>query len=138
MTAGSMVHVRSVVSPENLVGDELSAVAFVRDYVEFHFDGPVLRALSDPLVRTDAGDEAQFPDPGSRDALCALIGRTVQAVRVASRQDSPTKDDRIEFDVNDATVVIPLGADRRVGPEAAHFIPSRPDGSLRLEGMRVW
>lgn len=35
----------------HLVGLEVSAVSFVRDYVELHFDGPVLRAVSDPFGR---------------------------------------------------------------------------------------
>ena len=64
-----------------LRGQELSGVAFVRDYVEFHFDGPVLRAFVGPdLVRAQAPD-LRFPDSGSRDALCALIGNTVREVR---------------------------------------------------------
>jgi hypothetical protein len=32
-----------------LVGRDVSAVCFVRDYVELHFDGPVLRAIADPF-----------------------------------------------------------------------------------------
>jgi hypothetical protein len=36
--------------PAIILGEPLSAVAFVRDYVEFHFDGPVLRAISNPRV----------------------------------------------------------------------------------------
>ena len=122
---------------ESLVGLELSAVAFVRDYVEFQFDGPVLRALANPLVRTE-GDKSQFPDPGSRDALCSLIGRAIESVRVIWSEDSPTGDERIEFAVRDATVVIPLGPERGDCPEAAHFIPGRRDGSRLLEGMIIW
>ena len=45
----------------DLVGEELSEVAFVRDYVEFHFDGPVLRALADP---EQVGPEAAHFVPG--------------------------------------------------------------------------
>jgi len=51
---------------ESLAGEELSAVSFVRDYVEFHFDGPVLRALTNPRVEID-GETISFPEPGSRD-----------------------------------------------------------------------
>src|SRR5437763_16667810 len=38
-----------------LVGTQLNTVAFVMDYVEFKFNGPVLRALTDPMVDTDTG-----------------------------------------------------------------------------------
>ncbi|MBA3338632.1 MAG: hypothetical protein H0T54_02590 [Geodermatophilaceae bacterium] len=31
-----------------LVGREVSAVCFVRDYVELHLDGPILRAIRNP------------------------------------------------------------------------------------------
>ena len=35
---------------DRLVGEEVNAVSFVMDYVEFHFNGPVLRAIADPVV----------------------------------------------------------------------------------------
>jgi len=45
----------------DLVGEEMSAVCFGRDYVEFHFDGPILRSLSNPSAFVD-GKEHHFPD----------------------------------------------------------------------------
>jgi hypothetical protein len=63
----------------SVVGDELSAVCFVRDYVELHFDGPVLRLLGDVTVKNDS--ETKSPsDDGFRDWLCRNIGRRVAAV----------------------------------------------------------
>jgi len=41
--------------PDDLVDEELSAVCFVRDYVEFQFDGPTLRALT-PVRVLGPGD----------------------------------------------------------------------------------
>ncbi len=38
---------------ERIVGEQLCAVSFVQDYVEFHFDGPVIRALAAPIVKED-------------------------------------------------------------------------------------
>jgi hypothetical protein len=65
----------------DLVGREISAVAFVRDLVEFAFDGMVLRCDADPFVAV--GEVAyRFPKPGSRDALCLVIGSTVQSVEL--------------------------------------------------------
>ena len=43
-----------------LIGEQLSAVSFVQDYVEFHFDGPVLRALTNPIGTTPEA-VVQFP-----------------------------------------------------------------------------
>ena len=60
-------------SAESLVGEEFNAVAFVMDYVEFDFNGPILRALSPPRLEHEGGIFT-FPEPGSRDALCSLIG----------------------------------------------------------------
>jgi hypothetical protein len=59
---------------EGLIGEELSAIYFARDYVELSFDGPVVRSLTTPTVHVD-GYRHQFPDAGSRDALCEIIGR---------------------------------------------------------------
>ena len=64
----------------DLIGLELAAVSFVRDYVEFHFDGPVLRAIEHPSIVTSKAGEFLFPHGGSRDALCAAIGASVTAV----------------------------------------------------------
>jgi hypothetical protein len=65
-----------------LVGEAVSAVSFVMDYVEFHFNGQIIRALSSPILETKTG-RFQFPGTGSRDALCSLIEDTVTGVQVA-------------------------------------------------------
>jgi hypothetical protein len=104
--------------PEDLAGEELSAVAFVRDYVEFHFDGPVLRALAAPILR-DGGAQPRFPEAGSRDALCALIGRQVAGVEVDDERAI-----RLRFE-GGAEVEIPVGPLGGAGParpESAHFV----------------
>jgi hypothetical protein len=94
----------------------MSGVAFVQDYVELHFDGRILRALTKPSI---AGGQGQFtfPDPGSRDALCELIGRSV--VNIVVREGDFIE---VRFD-GTASVRVPLSKDARTGPEAAHFVP---------------
>jgi hypothetical protein len=89
--------------PADLVGREISAVAFVRDGVEFHFDGPVLRSRTDPQVVI--GEAVyHFPKPGSRDALCLVLGATVQSL---SLDDSRY----VEFTTsNGCRVRLPMGA----------------------------
>ena len=100
---------------ESLVGEELNAVSFVMDYVEFHFNGPVVRALTNPTVWIDTR-EARFPEAGSRDALCALIGREVLAV-------NHTPGERIDVELaRGARLRIPLDEASYIGPEAAHFV----------------
>lgn len=101
-------------SIESLAGEELSAVSFVRDYVEFHFDGPVLRALTDPRVEL-GGESAVFPARGSRDLLCALIGRTVRLVEARDGVHI-----RLTFE-DGAQLTLPLDDASYVGPEGAHF-----------------
>lgn len=61
---------------------ELAGIAFVRDYTEFHFDGPVLRALVDPIVLLSNRTVAST-DSGWRDALCSLIGKEIAKVQIS-------------------------------------------------------
>lgn len=116
--------------PTGLVGEELNTVAFVMDYVEFYFNGPKLTALTNPRVQIGSQTWI-FPHPGSRDSLCTLIGRTVQALSVKT-------DEHILLDFGEATLTIPLDENSLHGPEAAHFFPVNKDGSPRLEGMMIW
>jgi hypothetical protein len=57
-------------------GEKLSAVTFVQDYVQLHFDGPRLTLIAWPVVRVGDASHA-VDDPGYRDQLCRLIGRVV-------------------------------------------------------------
>jgi hypothetical protein len=88
---------------KDLIGREISAVAFVRDYVEFHFDGPILRSRADPQVAVGEAVYC-FPKPGSRDALCLVIGTTVRSLNL---EDSR----HLEFTTSSGCRVrLPLGA----------------------------
>jgi hypothetical protein len=112
----------------SLAGRELSAVCFVRDYVELDLDGPVLRFLAPPRVVLH-GAALVFPEKGSHDALCALIGRTVR--QAEDREDRLT----LAFG-NEATVEMPK-ASEEAGPEVAHLVPMA-EGSLDVASMVVW
>lgn len=123
--------VRDADDPTGLVGEELNTVAFVMDYVEFQFNGPVLRALTNPIVQA-TGSLTRFPEAGSRDALCSLIGLEVVAVQIR-------KDDRIDVVMDGGRVLtIPLDAKSRVGAEALHFVPAAKNGTLRVADMLIW
>jgi hypothetical protein len=111
-----------------LAGSELSAVCFVMDYVEFHFNGPVVRSLSSPVV-IEEREQRVFPDPGSRDALCGLIGRSV-----VEASDDP--DQLLIRFAGDAELQIPK-SDPEAGAEAAHFIPM-VEGTRDGASMVIW
>lgn len=112
-----------------LVGEELSGVCFVRDYVELHFDGPILRALAPPTV-TYGDRKASFPEAASREFLCALIGGVVSG---AVEEPSVL---RIEFSSVSSAVEIPRTSGGAL-PEVAHLVPER-DGRLDLASMAIW
>ena len=89
--------------PADLVGREVSAVAFVRDGVEFHFDGPILRSRTDPQVVVGEATYC-FPKPGSRDALCLVVGATIQSLNLDEAR-------HLEFTTsNGCRVRLPVGA----------------------------
>ncbi len=116
---------KSVQTLSDLEGEEVSAVSFVRDYVEIHFDGPVVRSLSNPTVTTP-DSRARFPEAGSRDALCQLIGAVVTGVILKEGESFELITD------NDCNLVIPLDSQSLRRGEAMHFLPAsnRP--------MEVW
>lgn len=116
---------------ESLVSEQFNAVSFVMDYVEFHFNGPVLRALCNPVL-VYQGRRARFPDAGSRDALCSLIGSDVASVDVREH-------DRIELRTKQGHVLtIPLDDASYRGAEAAHFIPADASRRLQVAAMMIW
>ena len=98
-----------------LVGEPLSGVGFVQDYVEFYFDGKILRAIAPPTLLA-SGRSFTFPDKGSRDAMCERIGRRVEELLLKDEE---------------AIVLLLEGGDRlsvplsgpHATPEAAHYVP---------------
>jgi hypothetical protein len=76
---------------EPLVGRELDAVHFIRDYWQFSFDGPTLTVASVASVVRGAV-RVRPGDAGHCDGLCALIGRTVTGVTLV-----PDRELRVAF-----------------------------------------
>jgi hypothetical protein len=108
--------IASTTGLNRLAGEPLSGVAFVQDYVEFHYDGMILRSFTAASIIL-AGRRFTFPQQGSRDAFCSLIGRVVEKVEIKENNCID-----IAFG-KDAKLTIPLGLSARSGPEAAHFVP---------------
>ncbi|MEU6213427.1 hypothetical protein ABZ891_26435 [Streptomyces sp. NPDC047023] len=116
---------------QQLMGLEVSAVSFVRDFVELHFDGPILRALSDPSG-VYGGTAWQFPVPGSLDLMRCYIGETVDGC-----EEDPERLLALHF--GEHRFVIPLDDGSSLGPESAHVIGVDEDGRPSVRGgMWIW
>ena len=64
---------------DELLGEQLSAVTFVQDYLQLWFDGPGINVMNPLTVTTPAGSITSW-NPGFRDLLCAQIAKIVSAV----------------------------------------------------------
>lgn len=105
----------------SVIGDELSAVCFVRDYIELHFDGPVLRPLGEVSIQN--GRETKIlGEHGFRDWLCRNIGRRVAAV-------GPLAGNEIEIKFHGNDIVRVEG--RNIGLRFAEFV-NFPDKSTQV------
>ena len=109
----------------DLVGHQLSAVVFVQDYVQLQFDGPIITVFTPVSVVRDS-HTSTFPDAGSRDALCSVIGKTLTGQSLRN-EDALI----LEFE-GGVTLRVPLDFDSRVGPEAMNF--HSPDRRV----LNVW
>jgi hypothetical protein len=70
----------NVVSLPDLSGRQLSSVRFLDERIEFDFGGVVVLTTDNPIVSTGL-QRLRYPDAGSRDALCGLIGGSVESAR---------------------------------------------------------
>jgi hypothetical protein len=96
---------------QDIVGHDLGAVTFLRDYVQLHFDGPSMNVLTPVTVRSGA-IATRSSDESFRNAICRQISKSVASVRV-DHEDALT----ITF-TDDSTVSISLRVEESVGPEA--------------------
>ncbi len=106
---------------EAVIGEFLSSVEFVMDYVQLRFCGAMLTTYRRPHIQI--GYHTYLPgEPGYRDALCSLIGQTVEDTEVCERHFL-----RISFE--GSSIRVPLSADESAGQESA---------SLWSSADRVW
>jgi hypothetical protein len=99
---------------EELKGCELSAVVFVRDYLQLQFDGPYLTIFVWPRVKRQ-GTVFERGTLRYRDALCEQIGKAIGGVVEES-------DRRLSLFFTDGSIVeISLLPEDRRGPEAVLF-----------------
>lgn len=101
-----------------IFNEPLSAVAFVHDYVEFHFDGKIIRAFGD-LTVTRKGQSVGADDVRWRNALCELIGNKVRDL--AFFNEAPAR--LVVVFENETELVVTLVVSERTGPEVLHYVP---------------
>jgi hypothetical protein len=97
-----------------IIGEQLSSVTFVQDYLQLNFDGPCLTAYTWPVVEI-AGLCYHWGEQDYRNQLCERIARIVLSVSV-------TEGDAIRIGLDDgAIIMVSLHDEDYEGPEAAMF-----------------
>ena len=94
-----------------IVGQDLSAVAFVRDYVQLQFDGPLINVMS-PITVQCGGVEARSGDVAFRNLICTQVSKEVVAANIEEGVCL-----RLEF-VDGSTIALSLSPADYAGPEA--------------------
>jgi len=97
-----------------IVGEELTAVEFVQDYLQLRFDGPLLTLYAWPHVLLSEYSVA-FGEPEYRNSLCAQIGEEV--VKASLEEGKALT---IEFE-NGAVLGLSLREEDLDGPGAGTF-----------------
>lgn len=96
---------------QQLLGEQLSSVTFMQDYLQLAFDGPVLSVFMPVSVRS-SGLEICSGDERFRNALCAQIAKRVEDIALQSG-DALT----IRFE-DGSDISVSLRLDDYSGPEA--------------------
>ena len=105
---------------QDVVGEDLSAVVFVRDYVQLQFDGPLMTVLT-PITVVSGAISTRSGDEDFRNVLCGQISKLV----VSARTD---EGDALTITFSDgSSIAISLKEEDYVGPEAVviHGLASR-------------
>lgn len=103
----------------------------MRDYVEVLFDGPVLRAISNPRGRF--GDRTwQFPEDAALAVMRSYIDLEVTGVEL---REGEYFELRLE---GGHRFVVPLDPESRVGPEALHLAGCDERGLLDNKKFWIW
>ena len=100
---------------DQLVGEDLSGVVFVRDHLQLQFNPPPQVNVYSACVVSANGATAKFGDEPFANLILSLIGRVVSAVRVVDDQFF-----RIRF-ADGCTVEISLRPEDARGPEAVNL-----------------
>jgi hypothetical protein len=124
-----------------IVGEKLSSVEFVMDYVQLRFDGPTLTAFTMPVVAAD-GRVFRVGEPGYRDALCERIAVLVTAADVSAEAIAIDFADgaRITVALREEDQVTPPESamfDEDVPGEGVWIFPSHTDADTRRSTRNI-
>jgi hypothetical protein len=97
-----------------IIGEFMSSVEFVMDYIQLHFNGSTLTAYTCPDVHI-AINTIRPTESGYRDTLCNLIGATVERTEIRENDCL-----RIIF-TESRVITISLRPEDAVGPESVEF-----------------
>lgn len=96
-----------------LIGEKLSEVSFVMDYLELHFDGPKLTCYVFPTLQVRAETVSQV-DTRYRNLLCGYISQVVCAIDLVEGQHltivfTSADSIRLSLDPNNPEIVTEIG-----------------------------
>jgi hypothetical protein len=100
---------------EQLIGDELSGVTFVRDYIQLQFDPPPIMNILTPMIIESSGSQIAQSDVAFPNAIISQIGKLVSDLEY-----DPENYLRIVFS-DSSKITISLKQQDYVGPEAIIF-----------------
>ena len=92
---------------------ELVGITFIRDYIQFLFDGPVLNTYTLPLIKIE-NKIITSTDFGYYDTLCSLLNKKI----LSAYEDEKEEKIVIHFE-SDIELFVSLKAEDRNGVEAA-------------------
>jgi hypothetical protein len=105
-----------------LVGEDLSGVVFVRDYVQLQFDPPPSLNAGTPVTVHSRGGRATLGEEAFANLIIGQIGKVVRSASI-----QPDVALVIEFD-DGSTISVSLIPSDYYGPEAVNLF--RKDGSV--------
>ena len=98
---------------DELIGQQLSSVEFVQDYLQLRFDGPTLN-VTNPLTVNANETEITSWNAGFRDLLCGQITKIVRSVTF-----EPGKALTILF-IDNSQIAISVRSEDYSSPEAIY------------------
>jgi hypothetical protein len=99
----------------DLIGEDLSGVTFVRDYVQLEFNPPPRLSAYTPVSIQNSAGQSRLGDPDFANMMIAQIGQVVAAVAL-------TLGEALVLTFEDgSTVAISLREGDYVGPEAVYY-----------------
>jgi hypothetical protein len=109
---------------QQIIGEQLSGVTFVMDYVQLQFNPPPTINVYTPSTVFSSGGKWTSGDDQFRNMLCGQIGKLVKSVAIQDEEAF-----RITFE-DDSVISISLKPSDYVGPEAVEFIGRDKTGWL--------